>query len=576
MLERLGIIVTIAFLVTRIPFFRKLIEEKEQLGVSKRLIFAFIFGVFGIIGTYTGVAVNTLDGDYNRWLVNLASEEAIANSRVIGVVVAGLLGGWKLGFGAGVVAGVHRFTLGGFTGIACGISTVVAGVMAGLIHRYYRQQIVVPPKVAFLVGMLAEAVQMMIILLVAKPFGQSYALVSQIGVPMIVANGIGAAIFMLVIQNVIRGEEKVKASESQKALSVADSTVKFMRQGLNATSAKETCIVLQEKIGVDAVAMTNKEEILAHVGLASEHHVSGGPIQTEATKRAMELRKTVVVYEEDIHCHDRNCPLHTAIIAPLIQQDEVVGTLKFYFATKTEPTLVMRELVEGLGSILSTQLELAQIDQLENLAQQAELKALQAQVSPHFLFNALNVIHSLIRVEPLEARKVLLALSTYLRGNLNATHVSLTTIEDELRHVEAYLRIEEARFHDRLQVTIELDESCKYTKVPTLSIQPLVENAIKHGMRDKSIDGKVSIAVGGTKDGWVRISIRDNGSGIESSRLQVLGNERVSSEIGTGIGVWNVKQRVKGLLGGSLEINSVPQEGTTVTMIVPREERSEV
>src|SRR5690606_9255286 len=128
------------------------------------------------------------------------------------------------------------------------------------------------------------------------------------------------------------------------------------------------------------------------------------------------------------------------------------GTLKFYFRSEREITNLAMELISGLSLLLSNQLEIAEADKAYQLAKEAEIKALQAQISPHFLFNSMNTIISLIRIDPGKARKLLVSLSHFLRQNLSATTVSMTTLEQELRHMKAYLEIEETRFVDKLQV----------------------------------------------------------------------------------------------------------------------------
>ena len=134
MLERLVIIVTVAFLVTRLPFFRHMIQRNEISRKHQYYAIAF-FGLFGIIGTYSGVTFDTNSLQFNRWAYELYSEEAIANSRVIGIIIAGLLGGYKVGIGAGIISVLHRFSLGGFTAVSCGLSAILAGVLAGYFHK---------------------------------------------------------------------------------------------------------------------------------------------------------------------------------------------------------------------------------------------------------------------------------------------------------------------------------------------------------------------------------------------------------------------------------------------------------
>jgi two-component system, LytTR family, sensor histidine kinase LytS len=565
MIERLGIIVTIAFIMTRLGFFRKLIEERTNVKKSQTLLIILLFGCFGIIGSYTGLIVNAEVDEYAKWQLYLKDNEAIANSRVIGIVAAGLLGGPWIGLGAGLVAGVHRFFLGGFTAFACSVSTVIAGLLAGYIGKREKKNRLVSPQKAFLVGFLAEAMQMAIILLFAKPYPVAYELVSDIGWPMIIANGIGTGIFMLIIKSVFYEEERMGAVQSQKALRLADRTVKYMRKGLNASSAYATCQILMKEVDAIAVSITNRTHILAHVGVASDHHQKDKPIQTEATKRVIETGELLKVGKKEIHCDRNDCPLGAAVMAPLLKGDEIVGTLKFYFHSEKAISPIMMEMTKGIATLLSNQLELAEIDTHKELAKVSEVKALQAQISPHFLFNAINVIVSLIRINPDKARTLLISLSQFIRQNLSGSTKSTSTLKEECQHVKAYLAIEEARFFDRLQVQYELDEEAMQSVVPSITLQPLVENAIKHGMKNQSEGFILKISITSGNDG-VTVKVEDNGDGIEASRLGTLLLEPVESATGTGIALYNVNKRLEMIVGESagLSIHSVKGGGTTV------------
>jgi two-component system, LytTR family, sensor histidine kinase LytS len=565
MIERLGIIVTIAFIMTRLGFFRKLIEQRRNVKKSQTLLIILLFGCFGIIGSYTGLIVNAEVDEYAKWQLHLQDNEAIANSRVIGIVAAGILGGPWIGLGAGLVAGVHRFFLGGFTAFACSVSTVIAGLLAGYIGKREKKNRLVSPQKAFFVGFLAEAMQMAIILLFAKPYPVAYELVSDIGWPMIIANGIGTGIFMLIIKSVFYEEERMGAVQSQKALRLADRTVKYMRSGLNASSAYATCQILMKEVDALAVSITNRTHILAHVGVASDHHQKDRPIQTEATKRVIETGELLKVGKREIQCDRGDCPLGAAIMAPLFKGDEIVGTLKFYFHSEKAISPIMMELTKGIATLLSNQLELAEIDTHKELAKESEVKALQAQISPHFLFNAINVIVSLIRINPDKARTLLISLSRFIRQNLSGSTKSTSTLKEECQHVKAYLAIEEARFFDRLQIEYELDEKALQAVVPSITLQPLVENAIKHGMKNQSEGFILNISIISGDDG-VTVKVEDNGDGIDASRLETLLLEPVESTTGTGLALYNVNKRLEMMVGegSGLTIHSEKGSGTTV------------
>jgi two-component system sensor histidine kinase LytS len=569
MLERLGIIVTIAFVLTRFRFFRDMIY-REQL--SRKFLIAAIlfFGSFGIIGTYTGVTFNTSTMGFDRWAINLSPDEAIANSRVIGVVLAGLLGGFRVGLGAGLIAGFHRFTLGGFTDIACGLAAIVAGVIASAFHR--RTKHVKLPK-AFMLGAGAETIQMMIILAVAQPFDKALSLVSVIGVPMILANGFGTALFLLIIQSVIHEEEKAGALQAQKSLRIASQTLVHLRKGLTIESANEVCKILHAETDAIAIAMTNQSQILAHIGLGDDHHRPNHQIQTEITHKVLIGGQLVVADHKEVNCKVGKCPLGAAIIAPLQQRGMTIGTIKFYFRSEKEITNVAIELISGLSVLLSQQIEIAEADKAHQLAKEAEIKVLQAQISPHFLFNCLNTIVSLIRLDPSKARKLLVALSHFLRQNLKGTTEKWTTLATELRHVQAYLSIEEARFINKLMVSYDVDENLLSQPIPPLTLQPIVENAIKHGMKEMENDCRIQISIKEQGE-HIEVTVSDNGKGIEKARLSQLGQKISSSAEGTGLGLYNVNRRLIMMMGEetALDIQSEVDRGTRISFTLPIQE----
>ncbi|WP_106496508.1 sensor histidine kinase [Lentibacillus sp. Marseille-P4043] len=569
MLERLGIIVTAAFILTRLRFFQDMIH-RDKLTRKQEYIAIIFFGLFGIIGTYFGVTLNTETLHFNRFAIDLTSDEAIANSRVIGIVLAGLLGGYKVGIGAGLIAGIHRLTLGGFTGVACGLATVIAGFIAGAFRKKGKH---VKLPVAFGIGALAETIQMVVILVLAKPFDKALALVDMIGIPMIIANGIGSAIFLLIIQNVVNEEEKTSALQAQKTLRITEQTLGYLRKGMNNQSALAVCNILYQEIKPSAVAMTDKTTILAHVGMASDHHMANSPLQTQITKDVIQRGELVVANDDAIHCMNEYCPLGAAIIAPLKQRGETIGTLKLYFKSKKEMTNASVELMSGLSSLLSNQLEIAEADHALQLAKNSEIKALQAQISPHFLFNSLNVIVSLIRIDPQKARKLLMSLSKFLRNNVTGTTVSMVSLEQELAHVKAYLEIEEARFVDKLQISYEINDSTLSETLPPLTLQPIVENAVKHGIKDMEHHARIKIAVYDCIQS-IKIEVEDNGKGMQPDQITKLETPQQPSKLGTGMGLYNVNRRLIMTFGekAGISINSEPKQGTTISFQIPKTE----
>lgn len=562
MLERVGIIIAVAFILTRFRFFKDLIAHDQLNG--KQVISAILFfGFFGIIGTYLGVALNPSALGFGNVMSGLNNNEAIANMRVMGVVMAGLLGGYRIGIGAGLIAGVHRMLLGGFTSMTCGVSTIIAGIISGACYKKGKKM---KPFHVFLISASLEALQMVIILIFSKPFEKAYALVEVIGIPMIFANGAGAAIFMLIIYSVIDNREKIVSQQAQKTLRIADQTLIYFREGITVNTAHAVCNILYKELHPSAVAITNQTEVLAHIGVGSDHHRTGTNIQTEETKRVIQTGEMVMIKNDPVHCEVKDCPLKTAIITPLKQRNQTIGTLKLFVANEKQLSDSLIETMNGISKLLSNQLEIAEAERAHQLAQDAEIKALQANINPHFLFNSLNIIMSLIRTRPEEARGLLRNLSYFLRQNVTKTHDTQITLDNELNYVKAYLSIIEARFVDRLSVQYDVDESVLKEMVPPFTLQPLVENAIQHGIVEMGEDCLIKITIR-DQGNHMKIEVEDNGIGISDDKLASLGKQQVTSEHGTGMGLYNVNRRLTMMYGdqAALQITSHINEGTKIS-----------
>ncbi|WP_313235806.1 LytS/YhcK type 5TM receptor domain-containing protein [Sporosarcina ureae] len=566
MFERVGMIVAVAFLLTRFRFFQNMIHQ-DVLDRRQELTAILFFGLFGIFGTYFGVALDMQTFHFENMSWQLETDEAIANSRVIGVVVAGLLGGYRLGIGAGLIAGIHRMSLGGFTAISCGISTIISGILAGY---FYKKGKHISPLLAFAIGAAAEALQMLLILVIADPFEKAFALVQAIGLPMILANGMGAALFMLIAYNVISDQDKKTALQAQKTLRIADQTLGYLRTGMRKDTASAVCGILMNELQPGAVAMTDKTDILAFV--SSKGTIMQGSIQTDLTRQVIQEGRLIVT-DSVTHDHPSVSTSGAIVIAPLKTRGETIGTLKLFYPSRKAITDATIELISGLAELLSNQLEIAEADHAYQLAKEAEIQALQAQISPHFLFNSMNIIISLIRTNPDEARKLLSSLSFFLRQNLEGTTAKMVTLQQELAHVEAYLKIEEARFIDKLKICIDVDPSVMQEKIPPLTLQPIVENAITHGIKDLDANAVVHISIHESGD-VIHIMVEDNGEGIVPERLAMLGQEQVQSGKGTGLGLYNVNRRLLMTFdkNSGLAIESTPNKGTKISFYIPKSE----
>ena len=570
MLERVGLIIVFAFLMSRWLVFREMLF-KEQ-GLKEKIWLVVIFSALSIISSYTGIKIEQGSINLSNQIIynSINTEEAIANTRLIGVAIAGIFGGPFVGLSVGIIAGIHRVTLGGFTAMACGISTILAGLITGGLSQKLKIRQTFSYKKAVLIGMCAEAVQMVVILVVAKPFEQAVQLVSLIAMPMILMNAFGIFLFFMIIKTVIDEEERTKALQTHQAFAIAQLTIEHFRKGLNEESCQIVCEIIKKEIKVDAVAIIDTNGILAHVGVGEDHHLIQREIMTALTKRVLvEGRVITATTAKEICCPHEGCPLSAAIVLPLKVQEETVGSLKLYFMDEASLTGVKKEFAEGLSRLFSSQLEYAEIEQQRKLLKDAEIKALQAQVHPHFLFNSLNTISSLIRTDADQARTTLLKLSTFFRSNLQGARQMLIPLRNEIDHVEAYLSIEQTRFPKRYDIQFEIDETLLDVQIPPFTLQPLVENAIYHAFKNGKA-GKIIVKVQ-RKDHQLVLIAEDNGCGMRKEQVLKLGKTIMKSEQGTGTALWNIYQRIHEIYGkeASFQISSTLDVGTKIQIQLP-------
>lgn len=370
-----------------------------------------------------------------------------------------------------------------------------------------------------------------------------------------------------------RAQRRAGRGADTRAIDVVGRTAPYLRRGLTVETATRTAALLRPILGGDSVAITDRKHVLAFVGPGSDHHGAGSDLVTDATRRVLASGRTLVVRGRDeLGCRYAECPLRSAVIAPLRLREQVVGALKVYRTTNGP---VGKGLVEGMAEILSLHLELAELDRQSQLAADARLDSLRAQINPHFLFNTLNTIASKARTDPEEARQLLLRLSDFFRYSTQQQG-QFADFAQEYFFVRTYLTLEQARFGDRLQVRYDIDPQVLGVQVPVLTIQPLVENAVKHGLASKVGGGTVTVrARVDPLDRTVEIQVRDDGVGIPREVLERIREQRgPNGDAGRrpgGIGLANISERLNALFGNrySMDVRSGPDEGTTVVLRVP-------
>ncbi|EEL48271.1 MULTISPECIES: sensor histidine kinase [Bacillus cereus group] len=567
MIERVGLIVILGFLLSHIKTFRRLLHK--QGGYKDRFMLICIFSVFTIVSNYTGIEIagNTIMNE--NWLQGVSSSSTIANTRIMGVGISGLLGGPIIGIGVGSIAGIHRYMLGGTTALSCAISSILAGIITGYIgYIFQKYNRTITPKFSAILSVFIVSLEMVMILFIVE---DGVSIVKTIAIPMILVNSLGSFILLSMIQAILRQEENAKALQTHKVLRIADKTLPYFRQGLTEESCKHVAQIIHRFTGTDAVSLTDTEKILAHVGLASDHHIPSHSLITGLSKQVLQTGKIMKAKSREIiNCQHEGCPLQAAVVIPLTSHGNTIGTLKLYFKNPNRLSRVEEELAEGLAKIFSTQLELGEAELQSKLLQDAEIKALQAQINPHFLFNAINTVSALCRTDVEKARKLLLQLSVYFRCNLQGARQLLIPLEQELNHVHAYLSLEQARFPNKYEVKTYIEEGLHKVLLPPFVLQLLVENALRHAFPKKQPICQVEVHVYAKED-MIYFKVKDNGQGIEQGRLEKLGKSVVSSKKGTGTALYNINQRLIGLFGKDtiLHIKSEAEIGTEISFAIP-------
>jgi two-component system LytT family sensor kinase len=373
--------------------------------------------------------------------------------------------------------------------------------------------------------------------------------------------GAGLAAFVVVMWRTVRArrEADLPATGMQSALHAATSTLPYLRRGLSPRSAELAVPHLRALTGAAAIALADTRAVLAIEGEGREQ-VRPGDLLSRLLARTPDHR---VHIEPRLVSSDPTCPLRSAVLAPLVVQERRAGTLIAFYRAVGRPSQAELRVVQEAASLVSAQVELSVVAEQERRLAQAELRALRAQISPHFIYNALAAVAGEIHTRPEEARELLIDFAEFTRY-LFRDGRSYVTLGEEVEHVERYLRLEQARFRD-LNVTIDVPEEARGAVVPSMSLQPLVENAVRHGVEQRAGSGRVEISAR-VNGGDVELAVSDDGTGIAPERVSA-----VLAGAGGGIGLSNVDSRLRATFGEryALRIESAVGEGTTAIMTVP-------
>ena len=399
-----------------------------------------------------------------------------------------------------------------------------------------------------------------------------------------VVAGMGMAVAIVAGGSAILVPDDLRSRATERTLRVASGTLRHMAEGLTPESAKAVCQLLLPETSASAIAVTDDKQTLAFVGLDAAEPCVGQPV-SEPTRKVLgsgRMQTFAHIDRDEEACEagdvlpvgqvagKRASALPVGVIVPLVVSGRTMGTVKLYYRRGSEVDRTQLGIARGFAELLSTQLSVYELDRQAELTARAEVKALQAQINPHFLFNALNTIAALTRTDPVRARDLLREFSAFYRQTLTSSQ-QLIPLSEELEQTRRYLTIEKARFGEaRIRETETMQPNLGQVMVPGFIVQPVVENAVRHAMRE---EGPLHIDVQVVEDGGdILIAVADDGCGMSEEAAQRLlegsSQSPSSSSKGTGVALRNVAERLERFFGkgSGVEIMSKPNEGTCVTL----------
>jgi two-component system LytT family sensor kinase len=366
-----------------------------------------------------------------------------------------------------------------------------------------------------------------------------------------------AAVFVyLLLRRQRRGFGTLEERATLRTLAFATSALHALRRGLTADSAARVLPEVAEQAAAEAVGLYDAGGLLGFhsrsPGPAEAHRLHLGSEQAAVLEAQASGRLRLI----RIHSRSEECQLRHGVVAPLVVGERPVASLVTYHVQT--PDAAALRIAADLAELLATQLRLQEADQQRVALVRSELRALRAQISPHFIYNTLNTIAAFIRTDPERARELVLEFADFTRRAFRSQG-EFTTLADELIYVRQYLQLEQARLGERLHLRLQVDPEVLNATVPTLLLQPLVENAVKHGIEAARQGGTIEI-LAQDQDDECLIVVHDDGAGFRPPPAHSQG------------ALANIDRRLRQVFGPAhgLEISSRPGHGTRVRVRVPK------
>lgn len=542
----IALLVLIANLISKFRLIQNLILQ-EQRSLRSQTFLSVVFGGMVILSTYTGIDI----GSYSL------------NTRVIGAMAAGLLGGPIVGLYASLIGAiyVYLFSSPQAFAMASAFSTMMFGLLGGGFYPYF-QRGKWKYQDLFLLACFAEVCDMVCLLRFTVPVQMALNTILEISLPMILLNASGILIFISSFNHVFIQQDIERSRQLQQASGLARKCLPLLVKGIeDRDNMEKFASTILEETDWAGVIITDRNEIIAWNQKKMEKHLQTGEEIPDIGLRAMESGRLETMSQVPVTSPWYEwMKEYSLIAAPFMIRDQAAGCLIVWVKKQWVFRQSELELHQHLVDLSSYQLALSELERQRDMRQKAEMKALQFQVNPHFLFNALNTVSCVCRENPDRARELLIILANYFRYNLNS-EVYMVPFEEEMEHVRDYLELEKARFEEKLAVTYDVPEEIDL-EIPTLILQPIVENAVRYGINR---EGKRIVTIRADEEpAGCRVYIEDQGKGMPDDVLKKLMSGQA---IGNSVGLSNVHKRMKSIYGeeNGLRIDTSAQ-GTCVEL----------
>lgn len=533
----ISIFFLILLLISRTEIFRGALSLK-RFSTKNLVIFTLFFTIMALCGTY--------------W--NVRAGGGIINFRAVGIVLAGFIGGPLVGTITGTVAGLHRaFFIHTDAAFIHGGLSIIQGIAAGFLCRRFKSHHRKLWLWALIYGFILEILFWVFFAFLTWP--QTIANLNDFAVlslPIILTNSAAISVFVGILEVTVHQRDSEKTETTKIAFNAVNMLFDTFRAGFKDFNiSRVTDIIITALPTLLWTAVVYKGQVYTRTNYVSESDKNQGDAEVAILQLQQDLPH-----------------MPHLMMLPIKSKDEQLGKIIAAKAKGDSLTHTGIEFLTGICHLMEALNEYERLKEEESLLAEAEIRALQAQINPHFLYNTLNTISYYVRSDPDTARKLIKYMSDYFRHSLS-NPTKLIPLAEEVHVIHCYVELEKARFTDRLTIHYRLpEEGIDRIKVPPLLLQPLVENAVIHGVLGSPDGGDITVGLI-EHDSYYKIYVADTGTGIPKDKLDKL---LIPHKRRDHIGLINVHQRLQSMFGSAsgLHLLSRPGKGTIVYAKIPK------